>query len=144
MMPLQILQTLQHLPIPNKNVLTDNKILPVVSKWAEPKEEPVQCALSDKDTEQEEDSPAVVTVSEADCSQRLVEEDHEKLEEGLQVTVSEADCTIHSEREGEGADTLADLSPEGRKVADAEERDEGSSCEAEAREVDKDATGKIQ
>ena len=136
------MQTLQHLPIPNKNVLTDNKILPIVSKWAEPQEEPIQCALSDKDTEQEEDSPAVVTVSEADCSQRLVEEDQERLEEGLQVTVSEADCTVHGEREGEGADALTDLSPESGKVPDSEERVEGSSCEAEAREVDKDATGK--
>ena len=115
----------------------------MVSKWAEPKVEPAQCVMSDKDTEQEEDSPAVVTVSEADCSQRP-EEDQERLEEGLQVTVSEADCTVHSEREGEGADALAELSPEGGKVPDSEERDEGSSCEAEAREVDKDANGEIR
>lgn len=140
-LPQQMLQTLQHLPIPNKNVLTDNKILAMVSKWAEPKEELAQYLTSDKDVEHEEDNSPAVTVSEADCSQRLVEEDQEKMEEGLRVTVSEADCTMQSEREGEGADVLADLSPEDGKAPDSGERDEESSCEAEAREVDKDAIG---
>lgn len=47
----QILQSLKNLPIPNKNLLTDNKVLQVVQKWAETKVAPpiIQTGIVDTD-----------------------------------------------------------------------------------------------
>jgi histone-lysine N-methyltransferase SETD2 len=139
---------LDRLPIPNKNILTDTKILQSVNKWAE-STNLTPLLLNDNDNDNVLNDQESVVISEADCSNQEQEAAVAEVTAGSETIPHnddgqpKEDSNIVTASDGNnitaGDDSNIIMSGGDTKTSDHIGRDhvEDSSSEAEPRESDK-------
>jgi hypothetical protein len=145
---IEILLALDRLPIPNKNILTDTKILQSVNKWAE-STNLTPLLLNDNDNDNVLNDQESVVISEADCSNQEQEAAVAEVTAGSETIPHnddgqpKEDSNIVTASDGNnitaGDDSNIIMSGGDTKTSDHIGRDhvEDSSSEAEPRESDK-------
>lgn len=138
---LQILKTLEALPIPNKNMLQDSKVIVVVQKWANTKSTMKENVKSPEESPSDSgsgtpisdgNSPQVEDVKNVDCV-KVESVEHKVLDAVVDVKVEVDECKNEAEVTDVSNETVEPLkdSVDATKVAD-QLKDVKTECETPA------------